>query len=98
MRRIGRLFLFLVLVLIFFLKKKTLTFHVADAAITFVDFEVWGVEDLKGHFAAVAAAFVQHFFCTRAHDFMYALGQGLLDCKKRKRIIFVSNGIPFQLT
>ena len=44
-----------------------LTFHLADAAIAFAEFEVRGVEDLEGHLAAVAAAFVQHF-CT--HDFM----------------------------
>ena len=35
-----------------------LTFHVADAAIAFAELEVGGVEDLEGHLAAVAAAFV----------------------------------------
>ena len=44
-----------------------LTFHGADAAIAFAELEVRGVEDLEGHLAAVAAAFVQHF-CT--HVFM----------------------------
>lgn len=50
------------------------TFHVADAAVAFVELEVRGVEDLERHLAAVAAAFVQHFFCT--HDLFVALSVG----------------------
>ena len=67
-----------------------ITFHVADAAIAFVDLELWGVEDLEGHFSAVAAAFVQHF-CT--HDSMRSVKRYW---KKKKG--YISNGIPFQVT
>jgi hypothetical protein len=38
------------------------TFHVADATIAFAEIEVGRMEDLKGHFLAMAAAFVQDLF------------------------------------
>ena len=60
-----------------------LTFHGADAAIAFAELEIGGVEDLEGHFPAVAAAFVQHF-CT--HDFM----RSVKPYWERKTVIFLT--------
>lgn len=50
------------------------TFHVTDAAITFAELEVRGMEHLERHLAAVAAAFVQHFFFFCTHDDFICLG------------------------
>lgn len=56
------------------------TFHIADAAVAFVDLEVRGVEDLERHLAAVAAAFVQHFFCTHNFICVALLGRSKAFC------------------
>ncbi len=45
------------------------TFHVADAAITFAEGEIWGVQDGKGDFSAVATAFV-HDWLIHARSFL----------------------------
>lgn len=45
--------------------RRIFTFHVANATVTFIELDVWGVKYFEGHSSTVTAAFVQDV-CT--HD------------------------------